>query len=31
MQFYRKKLTDSQLINLYKQILLPRLIEEKML
>ncbi|WP_340154023.1 dehydrogenase E1 component subunit alpha/beta [uncultured Marivirga sp.] len=31
MQFDRKKLTDSQLINLYKQILLPRLIEEKML
>ncbi len=31
MQFDRKKLSDSQLINLYKQILLPRLIEEKML
>lgn len=31
MHFDRKNLTDSQLINLYKQILLPRLIEEKML
>jgi 2-oxoisovalerate dehydrogenase E1 component len=31
MQFDRKKLSDNQLINLYKQILLPRLIEEKML
>jgi 2-oxoisovalerate dehydrogenase E1 component len=31
MQFDRKKLSDKQLINLYKQILLPRLIEEKML
>jgi len=31
MQFDRKKLSDSQLINLYKQLLLPRLIEEKML
>ncbi|WP_375580257.1 dehydrogenase E1 component subunit alpha/beta [Marivirga tractuosa] len=31
MQFDRKKLSNSKLINLYKQILLPRLIEEKML
>ena len=31
MQFDRKQITDSQLINLYRQILLPRLIEEKML
>ncbi|MGJ3236531.1 alpha-ketoacid dehydrogenase subunit alpha/beta [Marivirga sp.] len=31
MQFDRKKLSDKQLINLYKEILLPRLIEEKML
>jgi len=31
MQFDRKKLSNSQLISLYKQILLPRLIEEKML
>ncbi|WP_296618781.1 dehydrogenase E1 component subunit alpha/beta [Marivirga sp.] len=31
MQFDRKKLSNGQLINLYKQILLPRLIEEKML
>ncbi|WNB17721.1 alpha-ketoacid dehydrogenase subunit alpha/beta [Marivirga arenosa] len=31
MQFDRKKLSDNQLINLYKHILLPRLIEEKML
>ncbi|ADR22793.1 dehydrogenase [Marivirga tractuosa] len=31
MQFNRKKLSDKQLINLYKQILLPRMIEEKML
>jgi 2-oxoisovalerate dehydrogenase E1 component len=31
MQFDRKKLSNNQLINLYKQILLPRLIEQKML
>ncbi|WMN12560.1 dehydrogenase E1 component subunit alpha/beta [Marivirga salinae] len=31
MQFDRKKLSNNQLINLYEQILLPRLIEEKML
>lgn len=31
MQFNRKKLSDNQLINLYQQLLLPRLIEEKML
>ncbi|HET8858556.1 dehydrogenase E1 component subunit alpha/beta [Marivirga sp.] len=31
MQFDRKKLSNNKLINLYKQILLPRLIEEKML
>src|ERR1700750_1369113 len=31
MQFERKGLSDSQLISLYKNILLPRLIEEKML
>jgi len=31
MQFDRKKLSNGQLISLYKQILLPRLIEEKML
>ncbi|MGM0580287.1 MAG: alpha-ketoacid dehydrogenase subunit alpha/beta [Bacteroidota bacterium] len=31
MQFNRKKLSDNQLVNLYKQILLPRMIEEKML
>ena len=31
MHFYRKHLPDEQLINLYKNLLLPRLIEEKML
>src|SRR5262244_3623363 len=31
MQFDRKGLSDSQLIALYKNILLPRMIEEKML
>lgn len=31
MQFYRNNLTDETLIEFYKEILLPRLIEEKML
>lgn len=31
MKFDRKKLTDEQLISIYKELLLPRLIEEKML
>ncbi|MEP6930941.1 MAG: dehydrogenase E1 component subunit alpha/beta [Flavobacterium sp.] len=31
MIFYRQNLTDSQLLDLYKKILKPRLIEEKML
>jgi 2-oxoisovalerate dehydrogenase E1 component len=31
MQFNRKNFTDDQLIAIYKQLLLPRLIEEKML
>jgi 2-oxoisovalerate dehydrogenase E1 component len=31
MQFERKELRDEQLISLYRNILLPRLIEEKML
>jgi 2-oxoisovalerate dehydrogenase E1 component len=31
MQFNRKDLSDDQLIHIYKNILLPRLIEEKML
>ncbi|MBS1597166.1 MAG: dehydrogenase E1 component subunit alpha/beta [Bacteroidetes bacterium] len=31
MQFNRKELSDDQLIEIYKNILLPRLIEEKML
>src|SRR5947207_12948711 len=31
MVFNRKKLTDPQLRNLYEQLLLPRMIEEKML
>ena len=31
MHFYRKLLTAEQLIHLYKNLLLPRLIEEKML
>lgn len=31
MQFHRKNLSDSELVSLYKSILLPRMIEEKML
>src|SRR5437764_1696696 len=31
MQFNRKNFTNDQLIDIYKQLLLPRLIEEKML
>ncbi len=31
MQFKRKQLTDEKLLEIYKQILTPRLIEEKML
>ncbi|KAB1157913.1 alpha-ketoacid dehydrogenase subunit alpha/beta [Flavobacterium luteum] len=31
MNFERKNLTDNQLLNLYKRLLKPRLIEEKML
>jgi 2-oxoisovalerate dehydrogenase E1 component len=31
MHFYRNNLTNEQLINFYKSILLPRMIEEKML
>ena len=31
MQFNKQKLSNQKLINLYEQILLPRLIEEKML
>ncbi len=31
MIFDRKNLTDNQLLDLYKRILKPRLIEEKML
>jgi len=31
MQFDRKQLSDEQLVHIYKKILLPRLIEEKML
>jgi 2-oxoisovalerate dehydrogenase E1 component len=31
MQFERKELSDDKLIDLYKQLLLPRMIEEKML
>ncbi len=31
MEFNRKSLTDTDLINLYRHLLLPRLIEEKML
>lgn len=31
MKFDRKKLNDEQLISIYKELLLPRLIEEKML
>ncbi len=31
MQFHRKELTNNQLVSIYKSILLPRMIEEKML
>lgn len=31
MQFYRKDLSNEQLLNFYKSLLLPRMIEEKML
>ncbi|MEM6262396.1 MAG: dehydrogenase E1 component subunit alpha/beta [Bacteroidota bacterium] len=31
MHFYRRHLTDAQLLQLYEQLLLPRMIEEKML
>jgi 2-oxoisovalerate dehydrogenase E1 component len=31
MQFQRKNLTNEQLVQLYKQILFPRVIEERML
>src|SRR5204862_4230970 len=31
MQFHRKNLSNEQLIDLYKSLLLPRMIEEKML
>jgi 2-oxoisovalerate dehydrogenase E1 component len=31
MQFHRKNLPDEELIHIYKKILLPRMIEEKML
>jgi len=31
MQFHRKNFTDNELISIYKSILLPRMIEEKML
>lgn len=31
MQFDRKKLSNEQLIQLYKQLLFPRVIEERML
>ena len=31
MQFHRKNLTNEELIDIYKKILLPRMIEEKML
>jgi 2-oxoisovalerate dehydrogenase E1 component len=31
MQFHRKDLTDNELVAIYKSILLPRMIEEKML
>jgi 2-oxoisovalerate dehydrogenase E1 component len=31
MQFQRKELTDNELVSIYKSILLPRMIEEKML
>ena len=31
MIFYRQNLTDTQLLDLYRKILKPRLIEEKML
>lgn len=31
MEFYRKELTNEELLHIYKQLLWPRLIEEKML
>ena len=31
MQFHRKELTDNELVSIYKGILVPRMIEEKML
>lgn len=31
MQFHRKNITDNELVSIYKSILLPRMIEEKML
>ena len=31
MQFYRKGLTNDELVSMYKKLLLPRMIEEKML
>ena len=31
MLFDRKHLTDEQLLNMYRSILLPRMVEEKML
>ena len=31
MQFHRKELTNTELVSIYKSILLPRMIEEKML
>src|SRR5690242_5223666 len=31
MQFDRKELTNDQLVNIYRSLLLPRMIEEKML
>ena len=31
MQFHRKELTNNELVSIYKSILLPRMIEEKML
>src|SRR6478672_11028965 len=31
MFFDRKELTDEQLLNMYRSILLPRMVEEKML
>ena len=31
MQFDRKKLSNEELVSIYKKLLLPRMIEEKML